>query len=155
MDLLDFDNNERKIFRRAMADMTGLDLHSIDIADARDELNEVFDRQSESVMSRADVVSSTANRRSSSSDSTTASSAATSITSWSSHSRLSQVGVDEPIQTVSVQTRRRLSSRKNGGGKEVSRRNSKHYCKDDEGADDYIEIPRAVELFRGFGRSKF
>jgi hypothetical protein len=154
MDLLDFDNNERKIFRRAMADMTGLDLHSIDIADARDELNEVFDRQSESVVSRADVVSSTVNRRSSSSDSTTASSAATSITSWSSHSRLSQVGVDEPIQTVSAQTRRRLASRKNGG-KEASRGNSKHYCKDDEGADDYIEIPRAVELFRGFGRSKF
>ena len=155
MELLDFDNNERKIFRRAMADMTGLDLHSIDIADARDELNEVFDRQSESVMSRADVVSSTVNMRSSSSDSTTASSVATSITSWSSHSRLSQVGVDEPIQTVSAQTRRRLSSRKNGGGKEASRRNSKHYYKDDESADDYIEIPRAVELFRGFGRSKF
>ena len=149
MDLLDFDNRERGTFSRAMKDMTGLDIHSPDVVEARQELNEVFDRQSENVMSRADV--SRSSRRSSYTASSSASAAvstvASSIASISIHSRGSQIGVDEPLHTDAPPSKRKSS--RGEGEKFVARRNS--YL--DDAGDS--EIPRAVELFQGFGTSRF
>ena len=155
MDLLDFDNRERRAFSRATTDLTGLDIHSVDVVEARAELNEVFDKQSEDVMSRASVSSSSSSssrscssrscRTSSSTVSTAASTTASSFASMSYHSRTSMVGVDEPMH----KSARRKSSKRSGGSSRSARKELYH---DEAGSS---EIPRASELFQGFGQSRF
>eukprot|EP00984_Skeletonema_dohrnii_P029665 scaffold20435_cov127-Skeletonema_dohrnii-CCMP3373.AAC.3 len=149
MDLLDFDNRERRAFSRAMTDMTGLDVHSIEVVEARQELNEVFDRQSEDVMSRASVSCSSSRscHTTSSAASTAASTSASSFASVSYNSRASQRGVDEPMHTDAPSTQRK-SSRRSGDIK---------YARKETNQEDAgnSEIPRASELFQGFGQSRF
>jgi hypothetical protein len=52
MDLLGFNSKEKRAFSRELADMTGLDTDSMDIAEARLELIEIFDKHSENASSR-------------------------------------------------------------------------------------------------------
>ncbi len=155
MDLLDFDNKERRAFGQAMTDLIGLDIHSVDVAEARAELNEIFDKQSEDVMSRASVSSNSSSssrsrssrscRTSTSTVSTAASTTASSFASTSYHSRNSMVGVDEPIH----KSARKKPSKRSVGNKSSRRKEMYH--------DDAVgvEIPRASELLQGFGQSRF
>lgn len=156
MDLLDFDNRERRAFSRAMTDLIGLDIQSVDVVEARAELNEVFDKQSEDVMCRASASSSSSSssrschssssrscRTSPSTVSTAASTTASSVASMSYHSRTSMVGVDEPMH----KSARRKSSKRSGG----SRSAREELYHDEAGS----EISRASGLFQGFGQSRF
>lgn len=54
MELLDFDSQEKRAFSKILMNCTGLDIRSnnSDIAQTRVDLHQVFDRQSDSVMSR-------------------------------------------------------------------------------------------------------
>jgi len=148
MDLLDFDNREKRAFSRAMTEMFDLDIHSMGVRESRQELNEVFDRQSEHVMSRADSSRSSSRCRSTSSSmaSTVASSAASSFASISYYSHASQKGVDEPMHNNEPQTRRKSTR---SVGNKYAQRNSYY----DDAGDS--EIPKAAELFQGFGNSRF
>ncbi|EED88585.1 cyclin, cyclin d, cell cycle control [Thalassiosira pseudonana CCMP1335] len=61
MGLLDFTTAERKVFARAVQDVTGLEVRSTVVRQCRLELNEVFDRQSEDVLSRGSIAENSAN----------------------------------------------------------------------------------------------
>jgi hypothetical protein len=123
MELLDFDNREKRAFSRAMTVLTGLDIHSMDFVESRQELNEVFDRQSEVVMSRADRSrsSSRCSNTSSSSASTAASTSASSFASLSHHGPSSQIGVYEPMHTHEPLAREKS---KRGVGNKCTRKQS-------------------------------
>ena len=185
MDLLDFDNRERIAFSRVVIELTGLDIYSIDVVQARHELNEVFDKQSEDVMSRASVggassssVSSRSHRSSSSrsyrssSDrsrrsssrscrtsstsastavSSSASSGASSFNSVSYHSRASHVGVDETMLLDAPPAPRRKTSKRCADNKY----SYKEKLYDGSASCGSDGIPRASELFKGFGQSRY
>jgi hypothetical protein len=61
MGLLDFTTAEKKVFARAVQDVTGLEVRSTVVRQCRLELNEVFDRQSEDVLSRGSIAENSAN----------------------------------------------------------------------------------------------
>lgn len=179
MDLLDFDNRERTAFSRVVSELTGLDIHSIDVLQARQELNEVFDKQSEDVISGASVgsnsVSTSSRSRRSSSDrscrsssrsslrtssstvstslSTAASTTCASLGSFNSvsfHSRTSHVGVDETLIDAPPAPRRKQSKRTSS-----KRYSYKEKLYDGSASCGSDSIPRASELFQGFGQSRF
>mmetsp|Transcript_21275 Transcript_21275/g.30456 ORF Transcript_21275/g.30456 Transcript_21275/m.30456 type:complete len:415 (-) Transcript_21275:60-1304(-) len=181
MDLLDFDNRERTAFSRVVSELTGLDIHSIDVLQARQELNEVFDKKSDDVISGASVgsssVSTSSRSRRSSSDrscrsrsrssrrtsSTTASTSLSSAASTSAslgslgsfnsvsyHSRTSHVGVDETLIDAPPAPRRTQSKRV-----ACNKYSYKEKLYDGSASCGSDSIPRASELFHGFGQSRF
>ena len=107
MELLDFTSQEKRSFGRALTDWTNLNSHSEEVADTRMELHQVFDRQSNDVMSRANAATAS----SSSSRSSNKKKDSSSFYSTVSLSR-SSVEVSEFTPRSSTSTRRKKPRRR-------------------------------------------
>lgn len=107
MELLDFTPQEKRSFGRALTDWTNLNSHSEEVADTRMELHQVFDRQSNDVMSRANAATAS----SSSSRSSNKKKDSSSFYSTVSSSR-SPVEVSEFTPRSSTSTRRKKPRRR-------------------------------------------
>ena len=132
MDLLEFDSREKGAFRQAVNDLLGIDTHSKDIMKARQDLNEVFDKQSEDVMNRAAILStSSSNSVYSSTASTAASTGAASHSSQHSHaSRGSSASHQSHVSqgsTASHHSRTSRESYHSGSSLSYHSRGSSHY----------------------------
>ena len=108
MELLDFTSQEKRSFGRALTDWTNLNSHSEEVDDTRMELHQVFDRQSNDVMSRANAATASS---SSSSRSSNKKKDSSSFYSTVSSSR-SPVEVSEFTPRSSTSTRRKKSRRR-------------------------------------------
>jgi len=107
MELLDFTPQEKRSFGRALTDWTNLNSHSEEVADTRMELHQVFDRQSNDAMSRANAATAS----SSSSRSSNKTKDSSSFYSTVSLSR-SSVEVSEFTPRSSTSTRRKKPRRR-------------------------------------------